>query len=103
MKSDNTDGYSNLKITQEGMPASQKRLTVTEDIAKSVNDSSNYITSSFNATPVNINLLDTVDVLKGWGYADNVWVNNPNLISSGKLYLKTCTILYRMYRLILLT
>lgn len=88
LKSDNTDGYSNLKITQEGMPASQKRLTVTEDIAKSVNDSSNYITSSFNATPVNINLLDTVDVLKGWGYADNVWVNNPNLISSGKLYLK---------------
>lgn len=48
-----------------------------------------YLASSFKATPVSINLLDTVDVLKGWAYNGGVWENNPAYISSGKLYMET--------------
>ena len=47
------------------------------------------LASSFKATPISVNLLDTDNVLKGWAYNEGVWENNPDYISSGKLYMDT--------------
>ena len=88
IKAKNPNGYTNLVIRQEGMAPSVKvvdeRLTLLEP-TKTV---TTELTSSFEATPISKNFLDTKDILVGWGFSDGKWVKNATLNSSGKIYLK---------------
>lgn len=89
LKSANTGGYGNLKITQEGMPGTKEDLEVAKRDIKAVVSLSNCLADSFTATPVSINLLDTVNLLRNWGFQDGAVVNDPKFITSGKIYLKS--------------
>ena len=89
LKSANTAGYGNLKITQEGMPAIREDSEVAKRDIKAVVSLSNCLADSFTATPVSINLLDTVNLLRNWGFQDGAVVNDPKFITSGKIYLKS--------------
>lgn len=76
IKANNPNGYANLVIRQEGMASSAnvvdgiaERLTLLEPTEVVATE----LTSSFEATPISVNLLDTVDTLVGWGFSDGVW------------------------------
>lgn len=89
LKSANTGGYGNLKITQEGMPGTKEDSEAAKRDIKAVVSLSNCLADSFTATPVSINLLDTVNLLRNWGFQDGAVVNDPKFITSGKIYLKS--------------
>lgn len=91
IKTENPNGYANLVIRQEGMASSvevvdgvAERLTLLEPTETVATE----LTSSFEATPISKNFLDTKDILVGWGFSDGNWVRNATLSSSGKIYLK---------------
>ena len=91
IKAKNPNGYADLVIRQEGMASSveavnsvEKRLTLLEHTETVTTE----LTSSFEATPISKNFLDTKDILVGWGFSDGNWVKNTALNSSGKIYLK---------------
>lgn len=91
IKAKNPNGYANLVIRQEGMASSveavnsvEERLTLLEPTETVTTE----LTSSFEATPISKNFLDTKDILVGWGFSDGNWVKNTTLNSSGKMYLK---------------
>lgn len=91
IKAKNPNGYANLVIRQEGMASSveavnsvEERLTLLEPTETVTTE----LTSSFEATPISKNFLDTKDILVGWGFSDGNWVKNAALSSSGKIYLK---------------
>lgn len=88
IKAKNPNGYTNLVIRQEGMASSVKvvdeRLTLLEPTEVVATE----LTTSFEATPISVNLLDTIDTLVGWGFSDGVWGRFNGLASSGKVYLK---------------
>lgn len=91
IKAENPNGYANLVIRQEGMASSveavnsvEERLTLLEPTETVTTE----LTSSFEATPISKNFLDTKDILVGWGFSDGNWVKNTTLNSSGKIYLK---------------
>lgn len=91
IKANNPNGYANLVIRQEGMASSAnvvdgiaERLTLLEPTEVVATE----LTSSFEATPISVNLLDTVDTLVGWGFSDGVWGRFNSITSSGKIYLK---------------
>ena len=91
IKAKNPNGYANLVIRQEGMASSveavnsvEERLTLLEPTETVTTE----LTSSFEATPISKNFLDTKDILVGWGFSDGNWVKNTTLNSSGKIYLK---------------
>lgn len=90
-KAKNPNGYANLVIRQEGMASSVgvvdgvvERVTLLEPTEVIATE----LASSFDATPISKNLLDTKDILEGWGFSDGNWINSDNLSSSGKIYLK---------------
>ena len=78
-----------MKITQEGMPGTKEDSEVAKRDIKAVVSLSNCLADSFTATPVSINLLDTVNLLRNWGFQDGAVVNDPKFITSGKIYLKS--------------
>lgn len=91
IKAKNPNGYANLVIRQEGMASSveavnsvEERLTLLEPTETVTTE----LTSSFEATPISKNFLDTKDILVGWGFSNGNWVKNTTLNSSGKIYLK---------------
>lgn len=44
--------------------------------------------ADFGATPIGVNVLDTVNILRDWGLDSGQWVNKAGIVSSGKLFLK---------------
>lgn len=91
IKAENPNGYANLVIRQEGMASSveavdgiAERVTLLEPTEVIATE----LATSFEATPISKNFLDTVDTLVGWGFDSGAWVKNSTLSSSGKMYLK---------------
>lgn len=91
IKAENPNGYANLVIRQEGMASSveavdgiAERVTLLEPTEVIATE----LATSFEATPISKNFLDTVDTLVGWGFDSGAWVKNSTLGSSGKMYLK---------------
>lgn len=90
VKANNTSGYSNLKVYQEGMASSIKDVDTLDtnlNIVSPVTVTAVELASSFKASPYSKNILDTINVIKDWGFSDGQWTNLKGLISSGKLFL----------------
>lgn len=91
IKAKNPNGYANLVIRQEGMASSVEAVDgIAERVTllKPTEVIATELATSFEATPISKNFLDTVDTLVGWGFDSGAWVKNSTLSSSGKMYLK---------------
>ena len=95
VKASNPDGYNNLVVSQEGMAAAKGEFTELSNTVDTVSDNLKAtsaltveIAADFGATPISVNVLDTVNVLRNWGLDSGQWTNKTGLVSSGKLFLK---------------
>lgn len=94
-KENNPNGYGNLIVSQEGMAAAKGEFTELSNTVDTVSDNLKAtsalaveIAADFGATPIGVNALDTINVLRNWGFDGGQWVNLEGLVSSGKLFLK---------------
>lgn len=95
-KENNPNGYGNLVISQEGMASTKGKFTELSNTVDTVSDNLKAtsalaveIAADFGATPIGVNALDTINVLRNWGFDSGQWVNLEGLVSSGKLFLKS--------------
>ena len=73
IKAENPNGYANLVIRQEGMASSVEAVNSVEEkltLLEPTETVTTELTSSFEATPISKNFLDTKDILVGWGFSD---------------------------------
>lgn len=95
IKASNPNGYSNLVVSQEGMASTKGEFTELSNTVDTVSDNLKAtlaltveMAADFGATPIGVNALDTINVLRNWGLDSGQWVNKAGLASSGKLFLK---------------
>lgn len=95
IKASNPNGYGNLVVSQEGMASTKGEFTELSDIVSTSSNSSKatsaltvQMAADFGATPIGVNVLDTVNILRNWGLDSGQWVNKAGIVSSGKLFLK---------------
>lgn len=95
-KENNPNGYGNLVVSQEGMASTKGKFTELSNTVDTVSDNLKAtsalaveIAADFGATPIGVNALDTINVLRNWGFDSGQWVNLEGLVSSGKLFLKS--------------
>lgn len=95
IKASNPNGYGNLVVSQEGMASTKGEFTELSDIVSTSSNSLKatsaltvQMAADFGATPIGVNVLDTVNILRNWGLDSGQWVNKAGIVSSGKLFLK---------------
>lgn len=95
MKASNPNGYGNLVVSQEGMASTRGEFTELSDTVSTMSNSLKatsaltvQMAADFGATPIGVNVLDTVNILRDWGLDSGQWVNKAGIVSSGKLFLK---------------
>lgn len=95
IKASNPNGYGNLVVSQEGMASTRGEFTELSNTVDTVSDNLKAtsalaveIAADFGATPIGVNALDTINVLRNWGFDSGQWVNKAGIVSSGKLFLK---------------
>lgn len=94
-KKNNPNGYGNLVVSQEGMASTKGEFTELSNTVDTVSDNLKAtsalaveMAADFGATPIGVNALDTINVLRNWGFDSGQWVNLEGLVSSGRLFLK---------------
>lgn len=95
IKASNPNGYGNLVVSQEGMASTRGEFTELSDTVSTMSNSLKatsaltvQMAADFGATPIGVNVLDTVNILRDWGLDSGQWVNKAGIVSSGKLFLK---------------
>lgn len=95
IKASNPNGYGNLVVSQEGMASTRGEFTELSDTVSTMSNSLKatsaltvQMAADFGATPIGVNVLDTVNILRDWGLDSSQWVNKAGIVSSGKLFLK---------------
>lgn len=95
IKASNPNGYGNLVVSQEGMASTRGEFTELSDTVSTMSNSLKatsaltvQMAADFSATPIGVNVLDTVNILRDWGLDSGQWVNKAGIVSSGKLFLK---------------